>query len=126
MENTATLTKSNYHEGDELRLMVRRSGLTQDEYAANLGMTRQNLNYHMRKRIFDGDFKRLLHEKGIILSSDSTKKPEMFFAEHEENIPFNIPLKKKRMAKVILPKDSKSADIDTVISHLKLMKDSME
>lgn len=113
------------HEGRELRKVIRRTGLTQEAFAAKLGMTVQNLTYHMRKPKLTGDFKRLLKESGITLFSEIENKVENG-KENTEDVPYNIPLKKSRMAKVILPKESKASDIDTIISHLKLMKDAME
>lgn len=115
------------HEGRELRQLIRRSGFTQDDFAALLGMSRQNLGYHMRKDKLDDDFRRLLKEKGIALHGDHLpKKMENNLAQSGEEIPYNIPLKKQRMAKVILPKESKGSDIDTIIEHLELMKKSLD
>lgn len=120
----AVIKESSKNEGEQLRGIIRRTGLTQEEFASKLDMTVQNLTYHMRKSKLTDDFKRLLKEKGITLFSEIENKP----AKEIENsdIPYNIPLKKSRMAKVILPKESKASDIDTIISHLKLMKDAMD
>lgn len=126
MQKLEVIPKPQDNEGAELRSYIRRSGYTQDEFAASLSMTRQNLSYHMRKRKFDDDFRRLLKENGIDLASTHTKKMENNSNESDSDIPYNIPLKKSRMAKVILPKESKASDIDTIISHLKLMKDAMD
>lgn len=119
----AVIKEEDAHEGRELRKLIRRSGLTQEDFALKLGMTVQNLSYHMRKRELTDDLKRLLKEKGIIPFSKSENEPENI-----ENgvIPYNIPLKGKRMAKVLLPHDSTAKDIEILMSHLKLMKDSMD
>lgn len=51
------------HQGERLRVLFKELKLTQDEIASKLGMTRQNLNYHLRKEELDGNFVRLLKEK---------------------------------------------------------------
>lgn len=121
MKETETISsETSEHEGSILRNYIKRSGKTQDEFSAFLGMTRQNLSHHMRKPVLDDDFRRLLKEKGISLYSDNKLQSD------SEEIPYNIPLKKNRMAKVILPKGAKALDVDLIISHLKLMKGAMD
>lgn len=125
-EASVKVDSGKHHEGNELRKIIRRSGLTQEAFAENLGMTTQNLNYHMRKNKLNGDFVRLLKEKGIHLFSEIENKPEKVENESLEGVPYNILLEKKRLATVILPRESKGSDIDTIIAHLKLMKDSLD
>lgn len=60
---------ANTPEGDILRNYIRKSGVTQEEFAQKLSMTRQNLGYHMRKNKLDGDFKELLQKHGINIFS---------------------------------------------------------
>lgn len=119
----AEIKEAGSHEGGELRKLIRRSGLTQEDFASKLGMTIQNLSYHMRKRELTDDFKRLLKEKGILPFSKTENETENI---ENDAIPYNIPLKGKRMAKVLLPPDSTAKDIEILMSHLKLMKDSMD
>lgn len=123
---STALTKPDTHEGNELRKIIRRSGLTQEAFAEKLGMTTQNLNYHMRKHKLNGDFVRLLKEKGIVPFSEVENKPQKAENEPLEGVPYNILLEKKRLATVILPKESKGSDIDTIIEHLELMKKSLD
>lgn len=42
------------------------------------------------------------------------------------SMPFNIPLKGRRTAQVIIPNDSKASDFDTIINWVRLMKESYE
>lgn len=51
------------HEGNELRKYLKRNDLVITKVAKEWGMSRQNLNYHLRKEVLDDDFKRLLKEK---------------------------------------------------------------
>lgn len=51
------------HQGEELKLKIRGSGYSMNELAKTLDMTRQNLNYHLRKEVLDGDFVRLVKNK---------------------------------------------------------------
>ena len=53
----------NEHQGNELKLLIKSSGQTMNEVSEILGMTRQNLNYHLRKEILDEDFLRLIFNK---------------------------------------------------------------
>lgn len=55
------------NEGKILRNKLKGTGKTMPEIASILGMTRQNLNYHLRKEILEDDFKRLLNEKGKLV-----------------------------------------------------------
>lgn len=50
-------------EGESLKNELKGTGRKMDEIAKLLGMSRQNLNYHLRKEILEDDFKRLLAEK---------------------------------------------------------------
>lgn len=50
-------------EGEILKNRLKGTGKKMPEIALILGMTRQNLNYHLRKDKLDNDFKRLLKEK---------------------------------------------------------------
>lgn len=63
------------NEGEILRNKLKGTGKTMPEIARVLGMTRQNLNYHLRKDILEDDFKRLLNEKG----------KHIFHVEHSQN-----------------------------------------
>lgn len=51
------------HQGNELKLLIKSSGLGMGEVAEILAMSRQNLNYHLRKEILDEDFLRLVFDK---------------------------------------------------------------
>jgi phage repressor protein C with HTH and peptisase S24 domain len=51
------------HEGEALRSKLKASPITMNEISEILGMTRQNLSYHLRKEVLDGDFRRLIKEK---------------------------------------------------------------
>lgn len=61
MENT---------EGELLRKYLRQNGLNQEEFAARMGISRQGLNYHLRKAKLDYEFKQQLREQGILLFDD--------------------------------------------------------
>jgi hypothetical protein len=51
------------HEGAELRNYLKGMGLEMQDVAEKLEMSRQNLNYHLRKQVLDEDFRRLAAEK---------------------------------------------------------------
>ena len=51
------------HQGEELRNYLKGKGLEMQDVAERLGMSRQNLSYHLRKQYLDGDFMRLVSEK---------------------------------------------------------------
>jgi hypothetical protein len=51
------------HEGDNTRNTLKGTGTPMGDIAEKLGLTRQGLNYHLRKPILDDVFKRLLREK---------------------------------------------------------------
>jgi transcriptional regulator with XRE-family HTH domain len=51
------------HEGEELRNYLKGKGLEMQDVAEKLDMSRQNLNYHLRKQALDEDFKRLVKDK---------------------------------------------------------------
>src|SRR5579859_5006429 len=51
------------HEGSQLRKYIRSTGATQEEFAAKLNMTRQNLNYHLQKEKLDSAFKDILEKR---------------------------------------------------------------
>lgn len=51
------------HQGSELKLILKGNGLGMGEVAETLDMSRQNLNYHLRKETLDKDFTRLITEK---------------------------------------------------------------
>ncbi len=51
------------HEGEALRSKLKASPVSMNEIADILGMTRQNLSYHLRKEQLDADFRRLIKEK---------------------------------------------------------------
>lgn len=52
------------HEGVELKKKFKGTGREMGEIADLLGMTRQNLSYHLRKPKLEDNFKRLVSEKG--------------------------------------------------------------
>jgi phage repressor protein C with HTH and peptisase S24 domain len=47
-------------EGEHMRNVLKGSGMPMGDIAARLGLTRQGLNYHLRKQVLDGNFKALL------------------------------------------------------------------
>jgi len=51
------------NEGLSLRELFRKSDKSMGEIAEILGMTRQNLNHHLRKEQLESDFRRLVKEK---------------------------------------------------------------
>lgn len=79
------------HEGEKLREQMKDLKLTQDSIAGMLGMTRQNLNHHLRKEKLDEDFVRLIREKmgftslsnGFALSVDRLENAKNIFKENE-------------------------------------------
>lgn len=56
-------TLSENHEGETLKLYLKGSGIAINVAADTLQMSRQNLNYHLRKEKLDEDFKRLVTDK---------------------------------------------------------------
>lgn len=55
----------NVHEGELLRKWLRDSGITQEDFAGKLDMTRQNLGVYMRKEKLPANFKELIQVKGF-------------------------------------------------------------
>jgi len=51
------------HEGEILRNYLKGKGLEMGDVAEKLKMSRQNLNYHLRKEVLDDSFKRLIFDK---------------------------------------------------------------
>jgi hypothetical protein len=51
------------HEGDNTRNTLKGTGKAMGDIAITLGLTRQGLNYHLRKDVLDDGFKRLLKAK---------------------------------------------------------------
>lgn len=47
-------------EGEHMRNLLKGSGMPMGDIAAKLGLTRQGLNYHLRKQVLDINFKALL------------------------------------------------------------------
>lgn len=62
------------NEGDQTRNTLKGTGMAMGDIAAILGLTRQGLNYHLRKERLDESFKNLLREK----------LPEIFKIERNE------------------------------------------
>lgn len=50
------------HEGEQTRFLLKGSGMAMGDVADKLGLTRQGLNYHLRKQKLDANFKVLLNE----------------------------------------------------------------
>ena len=48
------------------------------------------------------------------------------YSNSDDNIPFNVPLKGRRTAQIIIPNDCKASDFDTLINWIRLMKESFE
>ncbi len=67
------------NEGDQTRNTLRGTGVPMGDIANLLGLTRQGLNYHLRKPVLDSNFKQLL----------KAKLPDIFKIErrYEENPP---------------------------------------
>lgn len=60
------------HEGELLRNYFKGTGKQMTYYFEALGMTRQNLNHHLRKSSLDDDFKRLIKDKlNIVIVGDA-------------------------------------------------------
>lgn len=76
----------------------------------------QNFRY-MKNHIPDDELKRLIDECGVTLYSDKILKAKIIY---------NIPLKKKRLAQIVIPRLIKQSDIDMIIRHLKLIKNVIE
>jgi len=65
------------NEGQILRNRLKGTGKKMPEIASILGMTRQNLNYHLRKEKLDDAFKRLINDKEkAVFQLESIKKKE--------------------------------------------------
>lgn len=54
-------------EGEILKNRFKGTGKAMKEIAGILGMTRQNLNVHLKKEILGDDFKRLIADKGKLI-----------------------------------------------------------
>jgi SOS-response transcriptional repressor LexA len=52
------------HQGEKLKKALRDRGITQEDFAISLGMTRGNLIHHMKKEVLDYDFVLKLRDKG--------------------------------------------------------------
>ncbi len=65
------------HQGKALREKLKEIDLTQDEISGHLGMSRQNLNHHMRKDILDEGFVRLIKERLGFISLENGFSNEM-------------------------------------------------
>jgi len=51
------------HQGEHTRNLLKGSGIPMGDIAEKLGLTRQGLNYHLRKSVLDANFKALITEK---------------------------------------------------------------
>lgn len=70
----------------------------------------------MKNYIPDDELKKLLEECGVGLYSDKILKLL------NDKMICNIPLKKKRLAQIVIPRIVNDCDIDMIIRHLKLIK----
>ena len=68
---------------------------------------------------------RIKKEDAIINHGSSNFTDNKHYAP-ESHIPFNIPLKGKRTAQIIVPPDVKSTDFDFIINFINLMKQQYE
>lgn len=75
------------HQGSELKLILKGNGLGMGEVAETLDMSRQNLNYHLRKETLDKDFTRLITEKlKINFPLGKEEKIKVSFGTEKEEI----------------------------------------
>jgi len=51
------------HQGEHTRNLLKGSGIPMGDIAEKLGLTRQGLNYHLRKSVLDANFKALITDK---------------------------------------------------------------
>lgn len=69
------------HEGENTRNILKGTGKAMGDIAALLGLTRQGLNYHLRKQVLDEGFKKVLKTKLPYVFNNESNGPS-FVSEH--------------------------------------------
>jgi len=95
----------NVHEGELLRRWLRDNGITQEDFAGKLDMTRQNLGVYMRKEKLPANFKELIQVKGFsfnvnqnitnVTPRKSSGTPNAVIASAEDYYTMMVPLVNK-------------------------------
>lgn len=84
------------NDGSILKAFLKNNAIKMGEFATLLNMTRQNLNYHLRKEKLDGDFERLIKiVGGIERKNDNYIRLTKQEIESEKLI-FNVPFLSSR------------------------------
>ncbi len=93
--------------GEDLKFAFKRAGLTQQEVADNLGMTRQNLSLHLSKRVLSSELLQKVRDKiqidWSLLANDKS--------DAHTNI---IPIDKNRLTRIPTKSILKSAKADLI------------
>lgn len=103
-----------------IKKAIRGKGLGMEEAAKKLGISRGTLFTKLKGADHDKEFVQLVQERLDIDFAKSASKPD------SDLINYNFPIKRNRMATVLLPKDAKKVDIDIIITHLEYMKEAMD